>query len=247
MAVPQEQFDEWEAQVNSANMLDVLNAMLAISECEFDNPADRQKAVVLLEKAGSNLHSMAKQTKLTLPEGRLTFEEFRQRCLAKVKHMAAPAGKTESQRELDERLMQFETMASQAPDVSTEDIESGKALLRSLYQARERSQTTPPQDIYAQVKGVRDVRRAEDADASQSYGGQFAYCLELVDDPECRGLLSRVMRGRRTALSDEFYDMRRIRRFWVRDVRPQQFAFRRLELLETVSQLPTDGWTVGPV
>jgi hypothetical protein len=96
MPVPQEQLDEWEAQVDSANMMDVLNAMLAICECE--DPPSQAKLVHLLEDAGRNLHSLAKQTKLSLPDGRLTFEEFRQQCLAKVKQAPAPSGKTAAQR-----------------------------------------------------------------------------------------------------------------------------------------------------
>ena len=141
----------------------------------------------------------------------------------------------------------YDRLIAGAADVRTEDAEAGRQLLRDLIAHRGRQPTLAAEQVYFQARNYTEGNRAEDADPGQTAGGHFAYCLDRIDDPECRALFSRVIRRMRVALEEDLYDLRRIRRFWAREVRPQQMAFYRVDLLDRFASLPGNGWTVGPV
>lgn len=242
MSVSPEQFAEWKEQVLGNNMMDVLNAMLSIAEA--GDPA----AARLLEIAGQNVSGVAKSMRLQMPDGPMTFDEFRTGQIARLlKKPAAPAPTT-AEREVDARVERFRAFALTATTtLPSAHIDEAATLVRDLARLRGHRLTSSPEEVYREFKGLTSVRRAEDGDPSGSFGGHFAYSPEHTDDPECRSLLFRVARGRRVELSDDLYDMKRVCNHWIREVRPQQFAFYRLDLLSRFECLPAVGWAVGPV
>ena len=76
MNISFEQRQAWKAAIDSANVVDVLNAMAAIRD------SGDLSAATLLQQAGRNISALARRMIIKTPEGSTTFEGFRERCLS---------------------------------------------------------------------------------------------------------------------------------------------------------------------
>lgn len=87
--------DDWtrlDSAVASQNMEDVLNAVLELSN------TDDPRAIGLLERAGDNTAPLARKLPIKFPEGSLTFDEFRNKSISKIK---IRLGRSESAEDTD--------------------------------------------------------------------------------------------------------------------------------------------------
>lgn len=70
---------DWEARLNSPDFVAVLNALTEVAD------HGDLSHLPLLQSAGANAPDLAKRLPITLPEGKFTFEQYRERCLQRLK------------------------------------------------------------------------------------------------------------------------------------------------------------------
>lgn len=239
MTTSPEQRAEWKAQMQSPQMGDVLNGMLAIAAS--NNPANAD----LLRLAGQNLPSIVLGMTNQTPDGPLTLGEWRDRLIEKLQGKPASSRLSAAEQAVETRVEAFRQFATNCK-ATAEDIDYAVDLVRELATARTQSAASSPEQVYRQVRGLSTVQRIEDGDPTGNYGGQFAVCLDVVQEDEIRTLLELAARTR-VGLQARDWNLKSIGRWWLREVRPQQFAFYNIDRLDRFQQLPTEGWCVGPV
>lgn len=246
MTIDPKQLAQWALAIGSKNMGEVLNTMLDIVK------SGDLSALTLLEEAGSNLHPMVlKGPMITLPEGEYTFEEFRDRCIAELTGNVPKITETQAEKEKKIRLAAFQELVQKyASEISPTIADEGRRLLVDLIDARTQTPTKSPSEIYCDIHNCHQVRKVEDSDPTQSQGGPFSFSLDVISDTVCHHFFEKVIEYSRYSMKVTIttgeYDLKRIRAFWIKEVRPQQMAFSRVDLLDLYMDLPADGWFVGP-
>ncbi len=82
----------WAASLASSDYTDVLNAMMQIAE---DGDLS---ALPLLQSAGANASAFAKRLPITLPEGKFTFDQFREWCVNRLRERFPTAARGPARR-----------------------------------------------------------------------------------------------------------------------------------------------------